>query len=181
MSSALAKPMTLDEFLAWEEKQELRYEFSYGEVRLMTGSTQAHDLVRGAIHASLHSQLKGQPCRAHIDVKVVCASGNVRYPDVAVNCGPVAMKATRLDAPTVVVEVLSPSTQAIDYTLKSRDYGSVPSIDTYLIVNPNEPQVDVIRHTDTGFLPVEQYSSLEDAIELPAIGVSLKLSDIYAE
>jgi Uma2 family endonuclease len=181
MSTALAKIMTLDQFLAWEEKQELKYEFSHGEVRLMTGSTVVHDTVRGAIFASFWTQLKGKPCKVHIDIKIVCPSGNVRYPDVAVDCGSNSQKNTRLVAPTVVVEVLSPSTQMIDYTLKSRDYASVPSIDAYLLVNPNEPQVDVMRRTEIGFLPVEQYSALEDVIDLPSIGVSLKLSDIYAE
>jgi Uma2 family endonuclease len=171
--------MSLKEFLAWEERQDMRYEMSGGIVRLMTGSTQAHDAIRSAILASLFSQLKSKPCRAHIDIKIVCPSGNVRYPDVAVDCGAFNPKDTRLNKPVVVIEVLSPSTQAIDYIQKTADYGSVPSIETYLIVSQDEPRIDIIERTEKGFLPVRQVSALEDVIELPSIGAVLSLSEIY--
>lgn len=82
--------MSLDEFLAWEHEQELRYELVDGQAVMMTGGTVAHDLVRLEIAASLRDQLKGKPCRAALDVKIAGPAGNVRYPDVAVHCGPFA-------------------------------------------------------------------------------------------
>jgi Uma2 family endonuclease len=179
MSTALAKPLSLEEFLAWEDRQDERYELSNGTVRLMTGSTRRHDAIRMAILNSLFNQLKGKPCHVHADIKIVCRSGNVRYPDAAVNCGSPPGTETWLDAPKVVVEVLSPSTQAIDYIQKTSDYASVPSIETYLIVSQDEPRIDIIERTEKGFLPVRQVSAMEDVIELPSIGAVLSLSEIY--
>ena len=80
--------MSLDEFLAWENERELRYELVDGQTVMMTGGTVAHDYVRLEIAGSLRGQLKGKRCRSALDVKISCPSGNVRYPDVAVHCGP---------------------------------------------------------------------------------------------
>jgi Uma2 family endonuclease len=179
MAKPLEKTMSLEEFLVWEERQEERYEYDNGVITMMTGSRVAHDLVRGAVFASLFRQLRGKPCRPHMDVKIVCPSGAARYPDVSVDCGPLDNDARRQSQPSVVVEVLSPSTRSVDYLKKSRDYGSVPSIETYLIVDPDEPRVDVLRRVD-GILDVEaQLTERADAIDLPSIGATLALADIY--
>ena len=173
--------MSLDEFLAWEEGQEARFEFVDGNVFLMSGGTDAHDAVRGNVFATLRSKLAGGACRARLDLKLVCPNGRSRYPDVAVVCGPRDPKATRLTDPVVLVEVLSPSTRATDYMVKSTDYGSVVSVAVYLIVDPNDHRVDVLRRVDGVFEPQPQLEGLEARIELPEIGVELTLAEIYAD
>jgi Uma2 family endonuclease len=181
MSQARTKPMTLAQFLDWEERQEVRHEFADGAVTMMSGGTDAHDEVRGAIHATLRAKLrtKESPCRARLDLKLVCPNGRSRYPDVAVICGPRDPKATRLTDPVVLVEVLSPSTRATDYMVKSVDYASVASVAVYLIVDPDEPRIDVLRRDDGALRPQMQLDSLNAVIDLPEIGVALTLAEIY--
>ena len=99
MANPQRKPMTLEAYLDFEERQPERYEFVDGDVFLMAGSTLAHDTIRLRIAAVLLAKLAGRPCRPHLDVKLVCANGRSRYPDVAVMCGPRDPRATRLTDP----------------------------------------------------------------------------------
>jgi Uma2 family endonuclease len=179
MGAHAQKLMTQAEFLDWEAVQSQRYEYDRGVIRAMTGGTQAHDRVRGAIFAQLHLQLRGKPCRVHLDVRVSCPNGSVRYPDVAVDCGPFVPKALDLAAPRLVVEVLSPSTQATDYIQKTEDYGSVSSIDTYWIASADEPRIDIIERVDGRLKLVGTVEGAEAKVEASALGVSLTLADIY--
>lgn len=177
----LESGMTLEAFLAWEEGQSERYEFVDGEAFAMAGGTEAHDTIRGSIYAGIRSQLAGKPCRPHLDIKLVCPNGRVRYPDVAVVCGPRDPKATRLVDPVVVVEVLSPSTQAVDYIVKSHDYGSVPSIAVYVLVHQDEPRIDVVRREGDLLEAITHVEGIAAVLALPEIEVALPLSDIYRD
>jgi Uma2 family endonuclease len=179
MAQAALKQMTLDAFLEWDDRQELRHEFDDGEIIAMAGGTDQHDAVRGNIFAALHGQLAGRPCRVRMDLRVESPTRRVRYPDVAVDCGPRDPKATQLAEPRVVVEVLSPSTQSTDYLRKPRDYGAIPSIDTYLIVDPDSPRVVVLRRTAEGLELDQDYTEFNDVIALDVIGATLSLADIY--
>jgi Uma2 family endonuclease len=179
MPTAATKAMSLKDFLNWEETQEGRYEFVDGRIVAMAGGTVRHDEVRGAIYASLRAKLAGKPCRAQLDIKVVCPNGRARSPDVAIDCGPRRPEMTALSAPTIVVEVLSPKTRTTDYLEKPRDYGSVPTIEAYLIVDPDEPRIDVLRRAETGLELAETAEGREAVIDLSAIGVQLALADIY--
>jgi Uma2 family endonuclease len=182
MSNLALKPMTHEAFLDWEATQERRFEFADGQPVAMAGGTQRHDSVRGAIYASLLRALGGRgPCRAFLDVKVVCPNGSVRYPDVAVDCGPRDPNATQLGAPSVVIEVLSPSTRSTDYLRKPRDYGSVESVEVYLIVDPDTVRIDVLRRTAEGLELVEEVDDVTASIALGSTGVALALADIYAD
>jgi Uma2 family endonuclease len=179
MAQAKHKLPTLEEFLAWEEQQETRHEFVDGALFMMSGGTEAHDVVRLAIASTLRSKLAGGPCGARLDLKLVCPNGRSRYPDVAVVCGPRDPKATRLIDPVVLIEVLSPSTRSTDYLIKPTDYASVPSVTTYLIVDPDEPRIDILRRSGDRFEPEPQAYGREAVVGLPEIGIELQLAELY--
>ena len=179
MAQTRPKPMSLTQFLDWEERQSARHEFVDGAVVMMAGGTAAHDSIRLAIASTLRAKLAGGRCRVHLDLKLVCPNGRSRYPDVAVVCGPPDPKATQLADPVVLVEVLSPSTRASDYIVKSADYGSVPSVAVYLLVDPDERHIDVVRRIGGALLPPEDESPPGAVIDLPEIGVTLTLAEIY--
>ncbi len=181
MGEPQRKRMSLEEFLSWEERQDARHEFVDGDVFLMADGTDAHDAVRGNIFATLRSKLAGGICRVRLDLKLVCPNGRSRYPDVAVVCGPRDPEATRLTDPVVLVESLSPSTRATDYIVRSTDYGSVASVAVYLIVDPDEPRVDVLRKVGGVFELHPQLEGLDAKIELPEIGIELSLAEIYSD
>src|SRR5271155_240226 len=111
MNLAVRKPMSLAEFLEWEDRQELRYEFDGVEPSAMTGGTVGHATIQGNLAVAVGGRLKGKPCRFYgSDLKFQVAEGHVRYPDGMVVCRPVDRTATVVYDPVIVFEVLSPST-----------------------------------------------------------------------
>ncbi len=114
MSATLHEPMTLAGFLAWEEWQELRYEFDGFQPLAMTGGTVAHDQITFNLRKALDARLTGKPCRPHGPNIKIIVDGRARYPDAVVACRPVAPDATIIDDPVVVFEVLSDGTSKTD-------------------------------------------------------------------
>jgi Uma2 family endonuclease len=121
--------MSQDEFFAWQEKQDRLYEFVDGipilPLKMMTGASQAHDRAAVNIIAALHSQLRGGPCRPTTDdLAARIPAGNVRRPDVTVECGQADRRELAVRDPRVVIEVLSPSTMSFDRFKKVLEYQS---------------------------------------------------------
>src|SRR5260370_42187058 len=111
MNIALRKPMSLAEFLAWEERQELRYEFDGFRPVAMTGGTYEHDEITSNLRQALKDRLTGTPCRPCGPNMKIIAAGRVRYPDVLVTCSPIPRGAKIIDNPVVVFEVVSQDNQ----------------------------------------------------------------------
>jgi Uma2 family endonuclease len=179
MAAPAAERMTIDEYLLWENEQERKYELVDGVPIMMTGSSRAHDGVRGAIYAIFRSQLRGKPCRANLDVKVKCETGNIRYPDALIDCGPYRGKDLVVPQPTIVVEVLSPSTRATDFVVKSLDYESVQSISTYAIFWQDEAKAVIYRRQGGRLAVAEQFNGLDGLVTFPDVEVSMAMADIY--
>jgi len=172
--------MTLDAYLDWEAEQETRNEFVGGEVVAMVDVTRAHDRINVNLLCELTPQLRGSRCRIlSSSMKLVCANGNVRYPDATIDCGPFVATDMLAAEPRLVVGVLSKSTAATDFVLKMRDYATVPSIDTCLLLWQDEPRAVINSRTGEGWRP-EEVSGIEGAVELPSVGARLALAEVYA-
>jgi len=179
MSDAAFQQMSVEEFLRWEDRQEPKYELVDGRPVMMTGGTAAQGDLRGNIYTHFRQGLRGRPCRPHLDLKVICGNANVRYPDVQVDCGPTLPKDVKASRPTVVVEVVSPSSRATDYMAKVRDYGTVASITTYLIVSQEDRQVTVLRRIGALLEMEAVLEGAEDVVDLPEAGLTLPLAVVY--
>ena len=128
-------PMTLAAFLAWEERQELRYEFDGVESVAMAGGSLAHAAIQRNLALALGSRLRGKPCQFFgSDLKIQAAENSSRYPDGMVICSGLdpALKIVR--NPVVVFEVLSPSAAAVDRIVKAREYQATPSVQRYVML-----------------------------------------------
>jgi Uma2 family endonuclease len=137
--------LSLAEFLVWEERQPERYELVGGRAYLMAGGTERHDLMAGQLYERLAPAARAKGCRTFMsNRKLAVPSGDVYYPDVMVVCGPAAEALQEADA-ALVVEVLSPSTRAQDRREKARQYGTLPSIKKYLVVEPDVRRIEVAR------------------------------------
>ncbi len=170
--------MTLEDFLAWEERQELRWEFDGFAPVAMTGGTFAHGLIAANILREIGNRLAGSPCRlVGSDVKIQ-AAWSVRYPDAFVVCGPVDPRATLVHDPVVVFEVLSDSTAATDLVLKNREYEAVPSIRRYVMLAQDRIAATVFAREATGW--IGRLAGEGDTLAMPEIGVSLPLAALYA-
>lgn len=179
MSSALQKPWTLDEFLAWEERQEARYEFDgFGPVA-MTGGTEAHEGIGTRLRTILDNALRGTPCRVRGPTMKILANGHIRYPDAFVTCVRTRRDSTVANEPVVVFEVLSRSTSRTDRILKLREYGATPSIRRYVILEQNAIAATVLTRVADAWNTTVLTG--DDLLAMPEIGVTLMLSDVYAD
>jgi Uma2 family endonuclease len=178
MNLALRKPMTLAEFLEWEEGQPVRYEFDgFGPVA-MTGGTYGHSTIQRNLAFALTGRLRGKPCQFQgSDLKIQVGDGHIRYPDGMVVCSPVDRTATVVHEPVVVFEVLSPSTAAKDRIVKAREYQATPSIRRYVMLE--QDSVGATVYARSGETWTHEILVADSILSLPEIGVSLPLAELY--
>lgn len=181
MGEQAVAAMSVEEFYAWGERQDVRYEYVDGAaIRMMTGANRRHDDVVFNIVVALGMELRGKSCRGFTaDTAVRTRSGRRRRPDAGVECGAPRDSDHEADQPKLVVEVLSPSTREFDLYGKLDEYKAVDSIDFILLVEPNAPEVMVWRRGANRAWEHETVSGLEAVVSFPAIGVMLRLADVY--
>lgn len=178
MNVALRKTMSVAEFLAWEERQELRYEFAGFRPVAMTGGTYAHDQITYNVRRALDARLEGKPCRSCGPNVKILAGRSVRYPDVLVTCAPIARDATVIDAPVAVFEVISRDSGRTDRIEKVRDYRDTPSIQHYVILEQTSVGATVFARRGEDWVATVLIEG--DALQLPELGVELPLLECYA-
>jgi Uma2 family endonuclease len=179
MSVALHKPIALAEFLAWEERQELRYEFDGFEPVALTGGTIAHDQITFDLRTALVARLAGKPWRALGPTVKIIADGRARYPDAIVVCRPVSPAATVADDPVVVFEVLSEGSSETDLIDKNREYRATLSIQRYVVLQQTHKAAIVFVRRQDGWLS-EIVLGNDARLDLPEIGIAAPLHEIYA-
>ena len=178
MNLALRKSMTLAEFLEWEERQPLRYEFDGVGPVAMTGGTYGHSTIQGNLATALGGRLRGKRCRFHgSDLKFQVAEGHVRYPDGMVLCSPVDRTATVVYDPVVVFEVLSPSTARDDRIVKAREYQATPSVQRYVMLE--QDGVSATVYARSGETWTHEILVADSILALPEIEVEFPLAELY--
>jgi Uma2 family endonuclease len=176
--------LTFDEFLAWERRQEFKHEFEDGQPVAMAGASVAHNIIQANMIAAAAPKLRGSGCRPFPSVMLVkTGTGRGRYPDTTIDCGPRRGENLVAPDPRVVFEVLSGDTQPRDRTIKLADYNATPSIAHYGLIEQAAPLVHVYSrgpHGDFNLRP-QEVSGLDGVVELPAVGISLTMREIYDE
>jgi Uma2 family endonuclease len=180
MSVAEQKTLSLPAFLAWEERQELRYEFDGFQPVAMTGGTLAHDRITFNLQRTLDARLAGKPCRPFGPNVKIIADGHVRYPDAIVVCRPVAFDAVVADDPVIVFEVLSDGTSKIDLIDKNREYRATPSIQRYVILHQTHRAAIVFVLQQNDWLS-EIVVGANAMLRFPEVGIDVPLQEIYAD
>ncbi len=179
MTIPLRKPMTLRQFLDWEQQQELRYEFDGFEPVAMTGGTAAHEAIGATLRAILRERLHGKPCRTWGPTTKIEVQGRIRYPDAFVNCTRVARDETIIREPVVVFEILSAGTSRTDRIEKLREYQATPSIQRYVILEQDSIAATVFARHGANW--VARALTEEDNLQMPEIEVEIRLAELYAE
>jgi Uma2 family endonuclease len=184
MAEPKLQRMSQDEFFAWQEKQDRLYELVDGIIvlplKMMTGASQAHDRAAVNIIAALHNQLRGGPCRPTTDdLAVRIPAGNIRRPDVTVECGEARRRDLAVRDPRVVIEVLSPSTMSFDRFKKVLEYQTIPTLTHILLVDTEVPRIDVLTRAANETWTSTRYEGLDTKIDLPSIKASLSLAEVF--
>jgi Uma2 family endonuclease len=176
--------LTAEEYLDLEEKAEYKSEYMDGELLAMAGVSPDHDTIAANLVASLHSQVKGTPCRVHTsDMRVaVSPTTAYTYPDVSIACKDVRYlrRGTgNLLNPVVIFEVLSPSTEIYDRRKKFGKYKEIASLMEYVLVSQDEVLVERFARQPSGDWLYSSLNSLDDSLTLLSVPATLKLRDIY--
>jgi Uma2 family endonuclease len=177
--------MTFAEYVERELRSDYKSEYHGGEVLAMSGGTIDHSRVIRNLAWSLTGKLRGKPCEPfESNLRVyVRAFDRGFYPDAQVICGPVEYyesdrNRTTVLNPTVVFEVLSPSTSQYDRSEKLRAYLGIPSLKQYVLIETMIPYVEIYTRRDDGWLRTHA-AGLESVARLESIDVELKLSELY--
>jgi Uma2 family endonuclease len=180
MNMALRRPWTIEEFLPWEERQELRYEFDGADVHAMTGGTEAHAMIQVALLSAVGKRLNRPPCRIVGRALKLVMAGSVRYPDAMILCSPPSARRTSVADPVIVFEILSDDTARIDLIRKNGEYRATPSIQRYVILEPESAAAIVFSRKSEDW--VTEIVSGDDAILLlPEAGIAFPLAELYRD
>lgn len=170
-----------EDYLAREELAESRAEYVDGEIVLMTDASERHCLITGNVHFSVRSAVRASQFQTYVvDLKVRTARGSYRYPDVLVLQPPPQFSNDRTDVitnPLVILEVLSPATEAVDRGEKFADYRTLESLQAYVLVSQEKPCIECFtRQSDDSWNLVARS---DGEIEIPPLDVSLPLPAVY--
>ncbi|MCL4834851.1 MAG: Uma2 family endonuclease [Caldilineaceae bacterium] len=185
MSVAAVKVrVTPEEYLALERKAETRSEYVNGEIYAMAGASREHNLIALNLAAELRTQLRSRSCETYVsNMRVrVKATGLYTYPDVVVVCGRARFDDKELDTlvnPTVLAEVLSPSTEAYDRGGKFAHYRYLESLQEYVLIAQDRMQVEHFARRGSQWL-LTAYNRPDEVLALPSIECALPLQEIYA-
>ena len=172
------------EYLAQERAGEVRHEYYAGEVVAMVGASREHNLIAGGTYTSLYVQLRKRPCEVYMnDMRLMIGPlGKYTYPDITVVCGEPRFADDYIDNllnPTVIIEVLSPSTEAYDRGEKFEHYRTIDSLREYLLIAQDRYHIDHFVRGDAGYWVLRDAAGLAASIALASIGCELALADVY--
>jgi Uma2 family endonuclease len=139
------KRLSVEEFLAWEDQQQERHEFVDGEIFAMAGASLNHNLIINNLILALTAQLRRRGCFVFHEGAKVLTGHDVVYPDITVVCNTNQSDTRLIYQPSLIVEVLSPSTESYDRDKKWTLYQQLPSLQTYVLVAQDKHQIDVYR------------------------------------
>lgn len=189
--------MSVEEYLAFERASEMRYEYSNGcafprygvevlengDIRAMSGESPAHNRIALNISTRFDTAFGERPCEVYMEgIRLRVSAAKYRYPDVAALCGSAQFDADTppcLLNPSVLVEVMSPSTQSIDRGEKFDEYKQIPTLSDYVLVAQNTMRVTHYTRLNLLQWTVTDYTQPTDALTFTSLDVSLSLADIY--
>ncbi len=177
--------LTPEAYLVLEREATIRSEYFNGQVYAMAGASRAHNLIAGNILSGLHAQLRTRTCQVYAnDMRVkIFPTELYTYPDVVVVCDEPRFEDAELDTllnPTVLIEVLSPTTEAYDRGEKFAQYRQVASLSEYILVAQNCVRVEHYLRQGTQWL-LTAFGKQDDVLNFVSIGCELSLREVYAK
>jgi Uma2 family endonuclease len=177
--------MSEAEYLEFERASETKHEYFRGEIYAMAGASRDHDTICQNLVLYLTAQARKNGCETHSsDMRLkVLATGLFTYPDFTIYCDELIFTGDKPDTltnPTIIFEVLSPSTEKHDREVKHRHYKQIPSLQEYVLVAQDEAYVQRYIRQKEGWLNVD-VEGLDKTIDFPSINASIALAHIYEQ
>lgn len=184
MSAIPKTKLTPQDYLAFERKSEIKHEYFDGEIFAMAGAKRNHNIVNQNLNGLIWQHLKNKDCESYSgDMRVfVPETGLYTYPDLVVVCGEPQFQDDVLDTllnPTLLVEVLSESTEGYDRGKKFQHYRSIESLQEYVLVSQDEAWIEKYVKRGGGFWMLSEAVGLDSSIEFSSIECKIALSEVY--
>lgn len=182
-SIAVQTDLTPEEYLAWERKTDTKHEYVRGQIIAMSGASFRHNIITSNVTTALNNQLMSSDCIVVASDMRVHAhpEASYFYPDVLIVCDEPRFEDNAFDTllnPIVLVEVLSPSTEAYDRGEKFKHYQQITSLREYILVSQDAVHIEHYRRQETQW-KLTEFRSLENILSLASIECDLSLADIY--
>lgn len=179
---AHAPSFSHEAYFALEQAEDARYEYQAGEVFAMAGGSERHALISSNVLIGLGNALRAHPCRVYgADMKLYVAEfDQFCYPDVTVLCEPGIRRERFVEQPSLIVEVLSPSTEAYDRGMKFEHYRAVAALDHYLLLDQDRPHAELYSRVG-GVWQLTEASGLGGELALARLDIRLSLADVYRQ
>jgi Uma2 family endonuclease len=176
--------LTIEEYLQFETESTEKHEYYNGEVFAMSGAKLNHNKVFSNLFGRLEEQLRGQPCQPFgSDLRIHVPSNSLfTYPDISVFCEEVkTMDNDEFNAlnPTIIIEILSPSTKEYDRGTKFRLYRDIASLKEYVMIDSNEIGVESFFINSTGNWELKTYKDITSFLVFESLKLKLSLAEIY--
>lgn len=184
MTALPKRKLTAEEYLGIERDAEFKSEFYDGEMYAMAGATVEHNRVKENLAREIGNRLLDGPCDLFSSDQriLINQTGMYAYPDIVVVCGPVETVGNdgfTIINPRILIEVLSPSTELYDRNVKRRHYSRIESLQEYIIVAQNQPQIDrFVRQTD-GTWSLKVFQGIGEIFSLTSLPIEIPLAKIY--
>lgn len=181
IASPQPQEMTALEYLEWEPRQELRYEYCNGQVFAMTGGTKGHNRAALNLYGALVDRVDAEGCEINVsDVKVEPGEGlSYRYPDLIVSCDERdKQEAAFYRFPKLIVEVLSPGTETVDREDKFQEYIQVPTLEEYVLISSQRMQVECYRRGE-GRVWLYFPCKAGESVSIASMDVEFSIEQLY--
>ncbi len=175
---------TTEEYLQMEKNSAVKHEFYSGEIFDMSGASTRHNIITVNLIIALGNALKGNPCRPYgSDMRIHIPENSLfTYPDISIICGEVIFSPEDEDTairPTVIIEILSPSTSQYNRGAKFKLYRDIPTLKEYILVESELITVEAYRINEKDRWELQEYKSLSDILNIPVVNIQIPLADIY--
>lgn len=173
--------MTPQEYLEWEERQEIKYEYVNGEVFAATENNIPHNRIAVNLATAFKNHFRGTGCKVLMaDAKVCVSEGSFHYPDVVVTCDERDRQAIKfIQYPCLIVEVLSPGTEAYDRGGKFNHYRRIETLREYVLIDAQKVSVECFRLNDRGIWELHPYE--EGDVHLTSVNFRFPMSLVYED
>jgi len=172
----------IDDYLTLDrDSQDVRYEYLEGELRMLAGGSPDHSIIGMNLAGILYNALADKPCIAYnSDMQLQLSESRYIYPDIMITCDPRDQEPEdkRVHYPTVIIEVLSPSTEYVDRGKKLLYYQAHPTIQDYLMIDSRSVLVEVY-HREKSRWTLARYGDLQDEVEIESLGGQFLVRDVY--
>ncbi|MBE7173526.1 MAG: Uma2 family endonuclease [Williamsia sp.] len=178
------RKFTVEEYLERERAGDRKHEYFQGEIFAMSGASLRHNVIFKNLYGTLAYSLKGHPCQPYgSDMRIHIPQNTLyTYPDIAIICRDIMEDGADTDnfiEPSVLIEILSPSTRNYDRGTKFKLYRDIPSLQEYILVDSEIIGVEVFRLNKEGHWQLEEYKNGDEFLQIRTVGFQLSLSEIY--